>query len=94
MADLQFSCLICRSKNHEQTFSCTQDKEIRGFSLGKKFCSYPGVLTQANYINALQFYSTAWTTLDELKGKLSAVLSKKKNPIWGSVVDGRLQPEG
>ena len=35
--------------------SCTPDKEIRGFSLGQKFCSYPGVLTQANYINALQY---------------------------------------
>ena len=37
-------------------YSCTPDKEIRGFSLGYKFCSFPGVLTEANYINALQFF--------------------------------------
>ena len=65
--------------------SCTPDKEICGFSLGQKFCSYPGGLTQANYINALQFYSTARTTLDNVKGNFSVVLCKKKNPIWGSV---------
>ena len=29
-----------------------------------------------------------------MKGNFSVVLLKKKNPIWGSVVDGRFQPEG
>ena len=51
--------------------SCTPDKEICGFSLGEKFCSYPGVLVQANYINALQFYSAA-------KGNFLVLLCKKK----------------
>ena len=27
-----------------------------------------------------------------MKGDFSVVLCKKKNPIWGSVVDGRFQP--
>ena len=55
---------------------------------------YPGVLTQTNYISAFQFYSTAGTILDKVKGNFSMVLSKKKNPIWGSVVDGRFRLEG
>ena len=62
-------------KRHES--SCTPDKENRGFSLGEKFYSYPGVLTQANYINDLQFYSTAGTTFDKVKGSFSEVLRKR-----------------
>ena len=42
----------------------------------------------------LQFYSTAETTLNKVKGNFWVVLCKKKNPIWGSVVDGRFHPEG
>ena len=52
------------------------------------------VLTQANYINVLQYYSTAGTTLDKVEGNFLVVLCKKKNPIWGSVVDGRFQSSG
>ena len=66
--------------------------EIRGFSLGQRFRSYPGVLTQANYINVLQFYSTAGTTLDKVNGNFSVVLCKKRNPIWGSAQHGH--PKG
>ena len=51
-------------------------------------------LTLANYINALQFFSTAGTTLDKVKGNFLVVVCKKKTPIWSSVVDGRFQPEG
>ena len=47
-----------------------------------------GILTQANYINALQFYSTAETTLNKVKGNFSVLLCKKKNPIWDSIVEG------
>ena len=50
--------------------------------------------TQANYINALQFYSTAGTTLNKVRGNFSVVVCKKKNPIWGSVVDEHFQPKG
>ena len=52
------------------------------------------VLTQANYINALQFYSTAGTTLNKVKGNFSVVLCKKKNPIWVLLYHGRFQPSG
>ena len=66
--------------------SCTPDKKTCGFSLGKKFCFYPGILTQVNYISTLKFNSTSGTNLNRVKGNFSVVLCKKKNPIWG--VDG------